>query len=113
VLPQDCSLEGGLLQAVLRVCQETQEIITLEMGMEAFSGRVKEFNGLYLTMDLLDYFGNRDEEEVFELRDIGVVQLRSGEEWMYRRLEKWQASEAAALGKAENADENHDSDHIS
>ena len=114
VLPQDCSLEGGLLQAVLRVCQETQEIITLEMGMEAFSGRVKEFNGLYLTMDLLDYFGNRDEEEVFELRDIGVVQLRSGEEWMYRRLEKWQASEAAAQEKAEEkADENHDSDHIS
>ncbi len=114
ILPQNCSLEEGLLPAVLSRCRETKEIITILMGHEAYTGRVRDYNGLYLTMDLFDYFGNLDGEEVFELRDIEIVQLRSGEEWMYRRLEKWQETQSAAGKETERtADENHDSDDIS
>ncbi|MBQ9008363.1 MAG: hypothetical protein IJ088_03415 [Clostridia bacterium] len=113
ILPQEENSEESLLLRVFRQCQVTKEIITLEIGMEGFSGRVLDCNSLYLTMGLLDYFGNPDGEETFEVRDIGIVQLRSGEEWMYRELEKWQNAERLKREETEGkSDENHDPDDV-
>ena len=107
ILPKDCTCEDGVLLTVFQYARERQDILSLIIGQDIFTGRVRDCNGLYVTMDLFDFFGRPDGSEVFELRSINVVQMKSGEEEMYRRLEEWQAE----LAKKETGGPVHENNH--
>ncbi|MBQ7487204.1 MAG: hypothetical protein IJT77_06905 [Clostridia bacterium] len=91
VLPRDAQCEDGVLVTVLQQCRERREIVSLIINQEIYCGRVRECNGLYVTMELFDFFGRVEGDQIFELRSIDILQLRSGEEQMYKCLEEHQA----------------------
>jgi len=111
ILPKDCQCEDGVLVTVLQHCRERREIVTLIAGQDLYCGRVKECNGLYVTMELFDFFGRVEGNETFELRSIEILQLRSGEEEMFRCLEEHQA-EIDKMEAEEPSYEDHHPDDI-
>ena len=113
ILPKDDPCEDGVLLSVLQACRERREIVSLILGMELYCGRVKDCNGLYVTLEAFDFFGRAAGEQIFELRDIDVLQFRSGEEEMYRQLEAWHASRKNNEGAGGQVDEDYNPDDVS
>lgn len=79
---------NALLLDVLETCRKTGEIVTFIIGDDAFTGRISECNDLHTTLRMFDFFASQTSDEVFSLREIEIVQLRSPEEAMYSLLEQ-------------------------
>ncbi len=89
--------EDDILRRALQHCQEKRYVISVLIGDEMLTGRVKDLNDLRVTLHLMDFFGRPAEEETVPLRDIEVLSIDTEEERMYELLERLDAQRPQLL----------------
>lgn len=78
--------EEDILRNVLQWAVDTGEIITIVTELDMYTGTATNVNDLYVSMDVLDFFGKPEGSRQFSIRDVQIVLIDSQEEKMYKRL---------------------------
>ncbi len=89
--------DDDILRRALQHCLEKRYVISVLIGDEMLTGRVKDLNDLRVTLQLMDFFGRPAEEETVPLRDIEVLSIDTEEERMYELLERLDAQRPQLL----------------
>ena len=86
-LTEEPAEDTDLLLSVLLACKAREQIVSIIIGNEMITGRVREANGLRVKIRLIDFFGRPAEEETVTLREIEILEIDTQEEKMYAALE--------------------------
>ncbi|MCL1963788.1 MAG: hypothetical protein FWF69_01850 [Firmicutes bacterium] len=78
--------EEDLLRCVLQLAQARGELVSVMTAEDTFTGMISYLDDLRATMEVLDFFGAKDGQRQFPLREMQVVTLGTQEEVMYKRL---------------------------
>ncbi len=78
--------DEDLLRRMLSLAQQRQEMISIMTPEDTYTGTILQLDDLRVSMEVLDFFGARDEEKQFPLREMQIVTLDTQEERMYKRL---------------------------
>jgi len=71
---------------VLQLAEERRELVSVMTAEDTFTGTVFYMDDLRASMEVLDFFGAKDGQRQFPLREMQVVTLGTQEEKMYKRL---------------------------
>lgn len=80
--------DADILFSVLTKCAREGCVVSLVVGDDMITGRVKEVNELRVTLRAMGFFGADAGEEVITLRDVEMASIASQEEIMYETLER-------------------------
>lgn len=80
--------EEDILYRVLDKCRQEGRVISLVVGEDMVTGRIREVNELRVRLSTMSFFGMDAGEEVLTLREVEMVSIDSQEERMYETLER-------------------------
>ncbi len=78
--------EADHIGAILRHAQANDRVVTVWTRDEAYTGFVQQVDDLRVSMDLLDFMGQRCATQALALMDLELCSLDSEEERMYELL---------------------------
>lgn len=78
--------DEDLLRRVLQLVERRGDMISIMTAEDTFTGTIIQLDDLRVSMEILDFFGAKDGERQFPLREMQVVAIDTQEERMYKRL---------------------------